>query len=534
MNTHREMTLRIAKPTILILAVLAILLAPRPSPAQSPQPARAPEAPSEAPPSLPKIDAPTAGRGGGGKPFSDLTNRYRFIEHYTTRDEQADPGMVGQYHVAVKEVLKETVSGPDGPSRPTEVTRQTIFSERPAEMSGMGTVSATIRNYERFQVFPDDVAATGDRRTLDGLTVWCHPQLNELPLIVSLTAGRRLTEREYEVSARQVFMPHLHLLLPPSPVHVGDSWRVARKAVQAMLGEPELRNDAVFGKFLELRRDDDGKTTYAVFNVTGRVATPLAELTVNAQILFGFPTPVPGDPSKAGGLVRTSEESRVEARGAITQFRLARVALGVVPGAKPQSHRSAQELVLERQVGEGKSEPIRLVDAPARTEANTWLTYTDPRNRFAFQHAQDLLPPDRHQFAARPGTDAVFLVKSRPEGRDLVRIELFAKEKTPESLKDILDNQWKQMKVEVLPGNEEWLPEVDWPKMKVFRIEAALKLPSRSARGSRMHYDAYLVQLGGDASLMVVATTTRDAVAGFRRDVEQLIKTFQLGKASAP
>ena len=65
--------------------------------------------------------------------------------------------------------------------------------------------------------------------------------------------------------------------------------------------------------------------------------------------------------------------------------------------------------------------------------------------------------------------------------------------------------------------------------MKVYRIEAALKVPSRGPRGSRMHYDAYLVKLSKDAAILVIGTTTRDSVAAFRKDIEQMIHTLHLG-----
>ena len=45
----------------------------------------------------------------------------------------------------------------------------------------------------------------------------------------------------------------------------------------------------------------------------------------------------------------------------------------------------------------------------------------------------------------------------------------------------------------MLPGGEEWLPAAEWPGMKVFRIEAALKPPPRGTRAA-IHFDAYLLQ----------------------------------------
>ena len=528
------------------LIVLGLLLLdPAAGSGQAPPPrgsVRAnPKAVAPDPVGLPKADESVD--DGGFNPFIDLTNRYRFFETYTNREEQTRPGVIGQYQVAIKEVLKDSVETPDGPSAPAEITRQTIFTERPAEVSSLGAVTATVRNYSRFLVRPDDVVKTPGPRPLDGLTIWYRPRINEPPQILSLSEDRRLREREYEVAARQVFLPNLVNVFPNYPVRVGDSWRVPRKAVQAMLGESEIRGDSLLGKFAELRRDADGKTAQAVIAVVGRIANSLADTVINARILFTFPTSIAGKPADAtapglfGAPARKVDETLVEARGAITELRLARVAAGILPGStiKDQRYRAVQELVLERKLGVSSTNGalLKLFDAPAPTDVNTWLTYVDPQNRFVFHHPQDLVPPDRYQFSVKLGLDSILLVKSRPEGKDFVRVEIFAKEQTPETLKDVLNAQWKQMKSEVLAGEETWLPAVDWPNMKVFHIEAALKLATRGPRGSRVHYDAYLVQLGKDSSLMVIATTTRDAVAPFRRDIEQMIKTFRLGPSGA-
>ena len=89
----------------------------------------------------------------------------------------------------------------------------------------------------------------------------------------------------------------------------------------------------------------------------------------------------------------------------------------------------------------------------------------------------------------------------------------------------MLKTRWDRIQAEVLSGGEEWLAAGDWPPgMKVFRIEAALKPP---ARGPRVHFDAYLIQFGDQASLIAIATTTKDAVPTFRREVEQVLKTFR-------
>jgi hypothetical protein len=512
-----------------LLVLLGSILTP--VSAQVPPSSRPAQAPAESVPTLPKAEGRASGED---KPYVDLTNRYRFIQRYAVREDQEVDDAIGLYQVAIKDVSRHWVNADDPAEKPTEEARLTIFAERAAEASGLTGVSATIRRYEKFEARPAGPVNAGGP-PIDGLTIWYRPQLNEGPLILSLSEGRHLTERDYEIAARQVFMPTLAAVLPAVPVRVGDSWRIPRKALQAMLGEPELRADSVTGKFLELHRDADGKSTYAVVGIAGKVYGTFTETSLNAQVRFAFPTPgaeKADDPKTKGATApaRPVDESLVEAHGAITELRMASVSTGpVTGGSKGQRFRTMHEVVLETKPGQaGGADAIKLVPAPEVTEANSWLTHHDPKGRFTFEHPQSLRPPERYQFATRPDESPVLLVKSRMDGRDLVRIEAFAKEQTPEALKERLTKQWAQMQVEVIPGNEEWLPESDWPSMKVFRIEAALKLPSRTPRGSRLHYDAFLVKPSKDVCVTVVATTSRDAVAPFRRDIERMIKTFRL------
>jgi len=529
-------------PPLALVGLSSLIAAPA-APAQAPRPgARPPASEAQVPsrpapaetPALPKADPSQVGTSTETKPVVDLTHRYRFVERYTARDEEAGPGQVGAYHVAIQEVLRDTIEGPDGAGKSVETGRRTLYAERPSEVSGVGAATATIRRYESYEVRPDEPARPGRPRPLDGLTIWYRPQVNEPPLILSLAPDRRLREREYEVAARQVFVPSLTALLPIYPVRVGDSWRVPHRAVQAMLGEPDLKGDQLVGRFAELRREADGRTTQAVLAIAGRIANPFADTMVNAQVLFAFATPE-ADAAADPGSPRPRDESLIEARGSILELRLTRESRGVLPGAtpaaRPQKYRASQEMVLERKPGLGPATgPLpRPSTPPAPSESNTWLTHDDPRDRFAFQHPQDLLPSDRLQLGLKAGSGAIYLAKTRPEGRDLVRFEFSAKDQAPEALKDLLTAQWKQAQAEVLPGDEGWLPAADWPSgVKVYRVEAALQVANRGPRTPRVHYDAYLVKLGPDASLIVVATTTRDAVLAFRRDVEAMIRTVRL------
>jgi len=473
----------------------------------------------------------------------DLANRYRLSERYAQEGEPDSPSLIGAYRMGVVEVVKDSIDSQRGTPRRSETTRQSIYVERPAEQSGMAGVSAAVRAYERFRIRPEDPSRTMGARPLEGLSVFARARANDLPLVLSLTEGRNLTEYEFEVISRQVFAPRMAALLPGPPVRVGDSWRVPRRATQAILGEAGIQGDTLIAKFAELRREVDGPRSVAVLAISGRVTAASGETAVNAEALFTFgpddrPKPSSSATATTAGVTRPADEV-VEARGAVTELRLARVTSGALPGPGRLRYQSTRELTVHRQLGlpPGSAAPPspRFAAPPSAADDNAWLTLIEPAGRFSFRHPQDLLPPDRPQLApATPGR--VALLRARREGMDLLQVEFFPKALGPDALKDRLAAEYgKAAKMEIIKGAEEWLPEADWPNMKAYRIDAAAKVPDRSpgvpSAQPRTHFDAYLLQSGQAASLIAIATTTRDAVAAYRREVEQILKTVQIDPA---
>jgi hypothetical protein len=301
------------------------------------------------------------------------------------------------------------------------------------------------------------------------------------------------------------------------------------------MAEPEVRGDALRGKFVELRRPASGGGLLAVISVTGSISTQQAETLVNAELTFSFVPPRPGGDAARKSALGPADDSLIDARGAITRVLMSRAAVGAqalaaVPGAAaapPRKYRVEQQLVLNRRLG-GPAPALRgelTASAPAATVANSWLTYTDPAGRFSFQHPQDLLPPPRGQAS----TNALFLTRGSIDGRerDLIQIDLFDERREPQALKDVVQTRLDQLQSEVVRGGEEWLPASEWPGLKVFHLEAAAKPAVRGPRALRVHFDAYLVQIHDRATAIAIATTTRDAVPSFRREVEQILKTFR-------
>ncbi|HWE37553.1 MAG TPA: hypothetical protein VG406_13375, partial [Isosphaeraceae bacterium] len=197
----------------------------------TPAPAQTPAA---AEPALPKAEGADAATPDGSTRVLDLAHRYRFSEQYTSREGPPPPGTIAAYRVMATETVKETTDAAEADAASSGSSREIEYVERPAEISGLGAVTATIRSYNRFRSQPEEQAPPTGGRLLDGLTVWYHPQRDASPLLISLD-GRRLREREYELAARQVYLPGLAALLPSQSVRIGDTWKIPRKAVQALL-----------------------------------------------------------------------------------------------------------------------------------------------------------------------------------------------------------------------------------------------------------------------------------------------------------
>ena len=437
--------------------------------------------------------------------------------------------------MGIVEVARDSVDSAQGAPKRTESTRQAIFSERPAEIGGPGGVAAVTRAFERFRAKPEDPSRTMGSRPLEGVSALIRPKLGELPQIVSLTEGRQLTDYEYDVAAHQVFVPQLASILPPQGVRLGETWRIPRRAAQAMLGEPGIQSDTLVGKLSEISKEVDGPRMVASISISGKATGPAGVSVVNAEALFTFTpestlknfSPKPTFPPRP-------TEDIIEARGAITELRLGRVTNVPLPGPGRLRFQSNREVILHRQLGlvQGAVAPPKLEKLPDLTEANAWLVHVDPSGRYSFRHPQDMLPPERVQAAAEPNT--TLLARTRREGRDMLQVEFVARTLTPEDLKKELAEKYAVLKMEVIKGAEEWLPEADWPRMRVHRIEAALKVDPKAGVGSastRIHFDAYLIVFGQSASIIAVSTTSRDAVAAYRQEVEKILKSIQLDPA---
>ena len=485
-------------------------------------PARAAQEPPPSPPAATRSVA-------------DLTTRFRFLEHYSATEERSKLEAIGPSKIAVWERHKVLIEKPQGAPERDEWTTLAKYTERPALLSGADTVSAVVRSYDSFQRTPDPLPKSSGPLLPKGLAIWYQAQPGEAPQVLSLAKERGLREEEFQFIERQIFLPELAAILPALPSRIGDKWRVPRTAIRALLGDRPLRGDPLTGTLLEVRKSAKGPNWEAVIGVTGRVALSTGETLVNARIHFQFPAPsaqADATPGIGGG-----DEATVNARGAITEVRMALSTSTGLPETNGRLRQiTTREVVLERQLAaQGATLPPLPEAPPTLTEANSWLIYDDPLGRFQFRHPQHMRP------MPQPDANAVVLSALRPAGPDTIDIKLQTEtgnseaarqRRDPEFYRKRLDAEWTRNRFEVIRGPSEWLPEGDWAaaKMKVYRIEAALSLGNPRTKGlQRVHADYYLVLFSRAkaGSLFVTSLTAQDPPLAFRKQVETLLKTFQ-------
>ncbi len=488
--------------------------------------------PPDDPSAAPAADLPVPSTPAKTTKLVDLANRYRFTERYPREDGRELPGSLGPYRVGLFEVVKDVIDQPQGAPRRSELTRQAIFIERATEQAGIGGVIGSVRFYERYATRPADPSKLMGATPLDGLSIATRFRSADWPLVGSLN-DRKPTDYEFEVVARQMIVPQLNLILPGQAIRLGDSWRVPRRAAQALLGEPGAKGDTLVGKFDELRKEVDGPRLVALVRVTGRITTPTGESAVNAEVQFTFQADTPAKTPLDNVTGRTTE-GLLEARGAITEVRMGRTTTGPLPGPGRLKYQTTREVTMRRQLDLGPlgASLPRFPSAPKVNDPNHWLTWLDPSGRFRLNHPQDLLPPERPALApGEPGSAA--LVRTLRGGTDLIQVDFVGKALGPDDLKAKLAAKYG--KIKVIQGEEAWLPELDWPNRKVYRVEAAVEAPNPtdgpSSRSTRLHFDGYLIQTTQASSLLVIATTDREPVAPFRREVEQILKTIEVDPA---
>jgi hypothetical protein len=395
---------------------------------------------------------------------------------------------------------------------------QTIYTERPGELYTDGTVLAAVRRYDAFRLPPVPNAKPSDPRPLEGLTVWYEKKGGD-PLVLSLTEGRSLRDREFGIISRQMFLPGLVAVLPQLPSRVGDRWRVPQGAARILLGPQSAGDELVLASFKELRTAAKGTDLVAIFSVTAQ-STPY-----QAEIQFTFARPAPPTDDSQG--------STVVAHGCITEIRSAQSLTTPLPESNGRLRQTqTRELILAR-VRDDQA-PLTVPNPkPTPTQNNSWLVYIDPRRRFHLRHPQSFADD------SPPGGEEAILVKYRQEGPDVFNLHVQVqtgdaaadrRNLDPEFQLKELQEKWRLDRQDAVMGSRGWLPEADWQPagMKVYRLEAILR-GQGAAGAQRLHLDWYLVLTSRAESLIVTAETVQDSPLEFRKEAEAIIKTFRFG-----
>jgi hypothetical protein len=454
---------------------------------------------------------------------ADLTKRYRFREQYAAQADQRNPQAIVQTLVGVVETIKTETENPRGAPDRRQLVAQTIYNERPAELSPEGTVVCVVRHYKNFRLKPPDpTAKPGDRPPLEGLDVWYQVQQRSDALVLSLTRDRPLREIELTIIGRQVFFPALTALLPPQPSRLGDHWSVPRPALRSLLGPQAAPDDRLTATFKDLRTTGNGDELVATIHVTAQ-ATPF-----QAELQFVFPKDSPP--------VDDSQGSTIDARGALTEIRCAQVSTSPLPESNGRLRQiQTRELIAARKRADGRDALLDLPEPrPTPTPENSWVTYVDPHRRFHFRHPQTFVND------SLPGADSVELIRQRPEGPDVIGVQLQPKTGDaaadrrnidPDFVRRELEERWRLDRLDFVAGANEWLDKNEWNPLRVYRIEAALKVAPAGAPAveRRIHYDYYLVLSQRDESFVVNATTVQDNPGAFRKEAEDMIKTLRFG-----
>ncbi len=470
-----------------------------------------------------------------------LSVRYRFSERYAAAPDPRHPEYITDYQVGVREVYKLTQKAQTGSTVTNETQRQTIYTEQVARAGRLGEPVSILRRYDRFNFKMRDPQAEAQaanyRGMLEGLVMWLNYRPGQPPLMINLTEGRQVREAEYFSMSKLIWLPRMKGLLPPLACRVDDTWKVPIQEAAALLGYmPEAEQYDLEGRLVEVRKQADGQSLRAKMQITGQLDLPNGPSAVNAMIVFDFIPVQRSNVAQRSPTARSRDLGIVEAPGRIVELRMALVTRMVAPGdeGRVQSTVSYEIHVARRPTppaGPNSKGPIPIPETPPQpTQANTWIRYDDPQDRFHFLHPQELQIDDKQLLPA-----FIPLVSSTSD----MNID-FVLRSVSESAQVLLDPEhnhlkearsgWKRSGAPVTVGPQGWLPEADWAasNRKVHRIEAGTGGKAEEPDKVRLYLDDYLVVFPSKQVLTVFAITSQDPHIPFRLMAESVIKSFEL------
>ncbi len=529
---------RVTSAVLALLVALALVGRDEPALGQTQEPAAA--NPAE----------PAADRQG-------VSQRYRFLERYSAKEDPTRPELLTQYQIGYRETVKVTREKSQGAPDQDHVSTQCIYTERVAQLAKGGFVTDVVRHYDKVNLKTSLDMPRYKTKLLEGLTVLFRLQPRSLPQVVCLTSNRQFRQQEYILVVQQAFLPTLASILPRKPGRVGDTWPAPREAASALLGEtPNDEDYDLTAEILEVRKNGSGPALVAVIGVKGQVVVSEGPSRIGAKLQFTFLPAEAAAPPRARADGETTQEkafgtpaspgghveAAIDAKGYISKISMAQEITVPLPendGRLKQNVR--RDLVLERHVGQ-PGDVIALLEVPSpepvANESNSGLIYDDPQGRFHLLYPQQL-----HVARAYP-EGGIDLVDRRPDGRDVIQISLVAKTQDPQrdrlaadpiQVKKQLEDQWKQRGEKVVPGPSGELAKAEWSPLKreVYRIEAALIPEAAQAASGRIYLDHYIVKFARNEVLVVEAITTRESQLQFRDSAELIIKSFEFGPSAS-
>ncbi len=374
-----------------------------------------------------------------GLRVGDLSAHYRFVESYLPAkggelgegDRQRQAGnaeaLIGQYHVGVTRESKRLDEKRKGAPDLAEFSELMVYDEQAFELDVNDRVASVIRRYSRYELTgedEEDQLKVTEKKPLVGLVVYIRfPRVPGKPAEIIALSGRNLTQYEYALIQKDLFVPALRNLLPPKPVEVGESWAVPDWVGLMLLGQSD-EPLAIEKPAEDASKADDAKKRSRKDEREAQSkdpgAVPRAARSSNcdfrAKLLkLEAKTPKSFAYIQVNGFVKEGEDDRTDAaarvvfsftpdkaqeesganvivcRGAITEIRMGKK--HILPIIDPDSRLRTVinwDLILDRRLNEPKMIPLPANDAtPEATPENSWIDLTDAGDQFSLSHSQN-------------------------------------------------------------------------------------------------------------------------------------------------
>lgn len=439
----------------------------------------------------------------------------------------AGESAIGQYMVGFIDDRSRTPVGSNAKSVPLRETARVRYVERADEVYEIepNRLVSSVRRYESVSVTKTEGSKTEtkENKNMRGATISRRERPEGQPTIVMLSPVRPIELDEYRLmTVRDVFAPHLNLLLPEKAIGVGETWKVRNEGATRLIGRDSLGNGELIGTFKEFRTAKDGKTRLAIFRLVGRGTDP----EVVAELTFAFePPPVPkgeGDEPKA----EAGDLPYTPATGAIVKLNLA-VEFG------QQIDRSGRNQILWRrnlffQRSLRKTgEPLNVPEKPVEpSPENSWLLFRDPAGRFSVRFPQSF-PPSSNTGPKKPDEPLVLEHADAEGTHDLL---IVAPSQPNQTVGDYFAEAFRYAQkgtgAELFPQMGENRPSPKWPGMRVDHRVAEFR-SGKKAQATGRRLDVYVIRLNSGGTFTAQAVTNRRDSGPFRELVGSILKTIR-------